>query len=308
MFFVYNQPIPEDNPDSAMDELDIEDRLKLAKSKLYNDHMKDRLLLQFDELKRDHKTPSAQRVNEADILLEQIQSHFKDMWKDVEEELAFCINMLGHTEEKDKWQFFFSKPIHIKWITEWTSSLGPIISSVLPWFDSHHNWTAMTTNDYLNGANHLVGVEWLFAKFPNTNARLVLEEVTRWKTIVREDACGSFLDKLHLELAAMKLDIAMPNAEAVVTVPESLDVHTARLLLKRKGEKGRRSVDGHRAHEALQAYVNRPLPERVPNTEGGNATRQRKGVPANAPFNVGDEVIISWAKLKEFIYANTCVC
>ena len=79
MFFVYNQPILEDNPDSAMDELDIEDRLKLAKSKLYNDHMKDRLLLQFDELKRDHKTPSAQRVNEADILLEQIQSHFKDI-------------------------------------------------------------------------------------------------------------------------------------------------------------------------------------------------------------------------------------
>jgi hypothetical protein len=226
-----------------------------------------------------------------------------------EAELEFCINMLGHTEEKDKWQFFFSKPIHIKWITEWTSSLGPIISSVLPWFDSHHNWTAMTTNDYLNGAKHLVGVEWLFAKFPNSNARLVLEEVTRWTTIVTDNACGPFLDQLHLDLAAMKLDILMPNAEeAYVTVPASLDVYTARQLLTRKGDKSRKTFDGHRAYEALQAFVSKPLPERVPKTEGGRATRQRKGPPDNVSFNVGDEVIITATQIKEVINTNNFVC
>ena len=103
----YTEPILEENPDIAMDELDISDRLKLAKSTLYQDHMKERLLLQFDELKRGHSTPCSQRVTDTEILLEQIQSHFKGLWDTVENELIFCINMLGHTDEKDKWQFFF---------------------------------------------------------------------------------------------------------------------------------------------------------------------------------------------------------
>ena len=81
----YTVPIPEENPDVAMDELDISDRLKLAKSTLYQDHMKERLLLQFDELKRDHSTPCSQRVTGAEILLEQIQCHFKGLWDTIEE-------------------------------------------------------------------------------------------------------------------------------------------------------------------------------------------------------------------------------
>ena len=291
-----------------MDELDISDRLKLAKSTLYQDHMKERLLLQFDELKRDHSTPCSQRVTDAEILLEQIQCHFKGLWDTVEEELMFCINMLGHTEKQDKWQFLFSKPIHIKWISEWTSP-GPIISSVLPWFDTRHDWTAMRADDYLKGAKHLVGSRWAFPKLANSNARLVLEEVTRWTTIVTDNACGPFLDQLHLDLAAMKLDILMPNAEeADVTVPASLDADTARQLLKRKGDKSRKTFDGHRAYEALQAFVSKPLPERVPKPEGGRATRQRKGPPDNVSFNVGDEVMITWAKLQDFINTNNCVC
>ena len=118
-----------------------------------------------------------------------------------------------------------------------------------------------------------------------------------------------FLYQLHLDLAAMKLDILMPNAEeADVKVPVSLDVDTARQLLKRKGGKSRKTFDGHRAYEALQAFVSKPLPERVPKPEGGRATRQRKGPPDNVSFNVGDEVMITWAKLQVFINTNNCVC
>ena len=39
----YTQPIPEDNPDDAMKDLEISDKMKLAKSTLYHDHTKDRL-------------------------------------------------------------------------------------------------------------------------------------------------------------------------------------------------------------------------------------------------------------------------
>jgi hypothetical protein len=68
------------------------------------DHTKDRLLGPFDDLKNDHDMPFAQRVDEADILLEQVRNNFKGVWDSVEEELEFCIKMLGHTDEKDKWQ------------------------------------------------------------------------------------------------------------------------------------------------------------------------------------------------------------
>jgi len=192
--------------------------MKLVKSTLYYDHTKDRLIGQFDDLKNDHDMAFAQRVDEAYILLEQVRSNFKGVWDTVEEELEFCIKMLGHTDEKERWQFFFEKPIHIQWIREW-STPGPIISFVLPWFDTRHDWTAMRADDYVRGAKHLMGCDWLFEKLAHFNARLVLEEVTRWKTIVKDDACGPFVDQLHLELSAMKLGILIPKAEdEVVTV------------------------------------------------------------------------------------------
>ena len=58
-----------------------------------------------------------------------------------------------------------------------------------------------------------MGCDWLFEKIAHSSARLVLEEVTRWKNIVKDNACGPFVDQLHLELSAMKLGILIPNAE-----------------------------------------------------------------------------------------------
>ena len=208
---------------------------------------------------------------------------------------------------------FFYSPIHIKWIREW-STPGPIISSVLPWFDTRHDWTAMRADDYLRGAKYSVGCDGLFEKLAHSNARLALEEVTRWKTIVKDDACGPFVDQLHLELSAMKLGILIPNAEdEVVTVPASLDVDTARLLLKRKGDKSRKTYDGHGAFGALQAHVSRPVAERGSKAEGGRGARGRKPQPEHKPpsekesLNVGDEVIITAKKIEEVRNTNNFV-
>jgi hypothetical protein len=240
--------------------------------------------------------------------LEQVKNNFKGELDIVEAELEFCITMMDRTDDKEKWLFFFDKPIHMKWIREWCTP-GPIISSVFPWFDSDHDWTAMRACDYLRGANNLVGAAWLFAKIAHPNARLVIEEVTRWKTLVKDGECGSLVDRLHLELSAMKLGILIPKAEGeVVTVPASLDVDSARQLLKRKGDKSRKTYDGYGAFEALQAHVSRPA-----KAEGGRGTRGRKPPaepqppPARESLNVGDEVIITAKKIEEVRNTNNFV-
>jgi len=197
------------------------------------------------------------------------------------------------------------------WIREWCTP-GPIISSVFPWFDSDHDWIAMSADDYLRGANNLVGAAWLFAKIAHPNARLVIEEVTRWKTLVKDVACGSFVDKLHLELSAMKLGILIQNAEGeAVTVPASLNIDLARQLLKqRKGDKHSKTYDGYVAFAALQAVVSRPA---MPEGGGGTGTRGRKRSAESQPpptresFNVGDEVIIRATRVQEVRNRNNCV-
>ena len=156
----------------------------------------------------------------------------------------------------------------------------------------------MRACDYLRGANNLVGAACLFEKIAHPNARLVIEEVTRWKTLVKDGECGSLVDKLHLELSAMKLGILIQNAgQRDVTVPTSLTIDLARQLLKpRKGEKHCKTYDGHGAFAALQAFVGRPA---MPEGGVGTGTRGRKRsaesqpLPTRESFNVGDEVIIT---------------
>jgi hypothetical protein len=162
----------------------------------------------------------------------------------------------------------------------------------------------MSADDYLKGAKHLVGAGWLFAKIAHPNARFVIEEVTRWNTLVNHDGCGSFVNKLHLELSAMRLGIVIATARHQdLTVPTSLTIDLARQLLKpRKGEKHCKTYDGRGAFAALQAFVGRPaLPEGV----GGRGARGRKPPAESQPpptresFNVGDEVIITATKVQD---------
>ena len=83
---------------------------------------------------------------------------------------------------------------------------------------------------------------------------------------------------------------------------------TARLLLKRKGDKSRKTYDCHGAFAALQAYVSRPVAERGSKAEGGRGTRGRKPPPEKESLNVGDEVIITATKTKEVRNTNNFVC
>ena len=133
--------------------------------------------------------------------------------------------------------------------------------------------------------------------------------MTRWKTIVKDDACDPFVDQLHLELAVMKLGIRKPNAEGEgVTVPASLDAETARLLLKRKGHNSRKTFECNGAFEALQEYVSRPVAERGSKAEDGRGTRGRKPPPEKQSLNIGDEVIITATKIKDVRNTNNFVC
>jgi len=247
-------------PDDAMQHLDISDKMTLVKSPLYLDHSKHRILDQFDSLKRDHDRPHVERVRDAHHLLEQINNMFKGELGTVDSELEFCITMLGCTDEKAKWQYFFDTPIHMKWINEWTTP-GPIISSVFPWFNSDHDWTAMRPETYLKGAKQLVGAYPLFAKIAHPNARFVIEEVTRWNPLVNNDDCVSFLDTLHLELSAMRLGIVIPDeGHQDLTVPSSLTIDIARQLLKpQKGkcEKPCKNYPVNGAFIALLTFVGR---------------------------------------------------
>ena len=157
-----------------------------------------------------------------------------------------------------------------------------------------------------------MGAAWLFAKIAHPNARLVIEEVTRWKTLVRDVECGSFVDKLHLELSAIKLGILIDNVgHQDLIVPTSLTIDLARQLLKpRKGEKHCRTYDGRGAFAALQAFVARAA---MPDGGGGTGTRGRKRSAESQPpptresFNVGDEVIITATRLQDVRNRNNGV-
>ena len=284
--------------------------MTLVKSPLYSDHSKQRILEQFDFVKHNHDRSYAERVDEAQNLLEQVKNNFKGELDIVEAELEFGITMLDCTDEKDKWQYFFDKPIHMTWIREWCTP-GPIISSVFPWFNSDHDWTAMSADNYLKGAKNLVGAGWLFAKIAHPNARFVIEEVTRWNTLVNHDECGSFVDALHLELSAMRLGIVIATAgHQDLTVPTSLTIDVARQLLKpRKGEKPCKTYPINGAFLALLAFVGRTgMSEGV----GGRGTRGRKPPAESQPpptresFNVGDEVIITATKSQDVRKRTNC--
>jgi hypothetical protein len=171
----------------------------------------------------------------------------------------------------------------------------------------------MSADNYLKGAKNLVGAGWLFAKIPHPNARFVIEEVTRWNTLVNHDACGSFVDALHLELSAMRLGIVIPAAgQQVVEVPDSLTIDVARQLLKpQKGkcEKPCKIYPVNGAFLALLAFVGR-----TGNSEGvgGRGTRGRKPPAESQPpppkqsFRVGDKVIITATKVQDVSKRNRC--
>jgi hypothetical protein len=170
----------------------------------------------------------------------------------------------------------------------------------------------MSADNYLKGAKNLVGADCLFAKIAHPNARFVIEEVTRWNTLVNHDECGYFVDALHLELSAMRLGIVIATAgQPVIEVPASLTIDVARQLLKpRKGEKPCKTYPINGAFLALLAFVGRPaLPEGV----GGRGTRGRKPPAESQPpppkqsFSVGDKVIITATKVQDVRKRNSCV-
>jgi hypothetical protein len=143
---------------------------------------------------------------------------------------------------------------------------------------------------------------------------LVIEEVTRWKTLVKDVECGFFVDKLHIELSAMKLGILIQSAgHQDLTVPTSLTIDIARQLLKpQKGkcEKPCKAYPVNGAFIALLAFVGR-----TGNSEGvgGRGTRGRKPPAESQPppqkqsFSVGDKVIITATKVQDVRKRNSFV-
>jgi len=300
----------QDSLDDAMHHLTMIDKLKLVKSELYRDHSKFVILEQFDHLKRAHDMVYAVRVDAVVKLLDKVHTNFRGVWDTMEAELEFCLKMLDHTDDKNTWEFFFSDPIHMKWIGEWCSP-GPIISSVFPWFDSKHDWTAMTSDDYLTGANHLVDAVWLFPFIVHPIARLVLEYASCWKIIVEDVACHHFVDRLHLELSAMRLGILIPNAEKMVfEVPASLTVDLARKLLSRRpGDEHCRTCVNDGAFIALLEFVGRAIQDDDVGrcTRGCKRPAESQPSPSTESFNVGDEVIITAKNVQDVRNRTNCV-
>jgi hypothetical protein len=154
----------------------------------------------------------------------------------------------------------------------------------------------------------------LFKKIAHSNARSVLEEVTRWKTIVTDVACGPFVDQLHLELSAMRLGIVIPaEGHQDLTVPTSLTIDIARQLLKpQKGkcEKSCKNYPVNGAFIALLTFVGRTAHL---DGIGGRGTRGRKPPAVSQPpppkqsFSVGDEVIITATKVQDVSKRNRFV-
>jgi hypothetical protein len=155
----------------------------------------------------------------------------------------------------------------------------------------------MTSDDYLTGANHLVDAVWLFPFIVHPIARLVLEYASCWKTIVEDVACHHFVDRLHLELSAMRLGILIPNAEKMVfEVPASLTVDLARKLLSRRpGDEHCRTCVNDGAFIALLEFVGRAILDDDVGTctRGCKRPAESQPSPSTESFNVGDEVIIT---------------
>jgi hypothetical protein len=152
----------------------------------------------------------------------------------------------------------------------------------------------------------------LFPFIVHPIARLVLEYASCWKIIVEDVACHHFVDRLHLELSAMRLGILIPNAEKMVfEVPASLTVDLARKLLSlRKGDEHCRTCVNDGAFIALLEFVGRTdMSDGVVGigTRGRKRPAESQPAPTRESFNVGDEVIITAKRVQDVRNRNHCV-
>ena len=223
---------------AAMDALELSLKILLSASKLYQGFMVHRFLDRFEKVKvGKHQDPAA-RHREAGALLCIVQDTLKHMKFDSSRELELCMSMTGSSQEFEKWLYLLEDDKNMNLLNNWFEP-WPRLTSILPWFDVHQNWSKMPCESYLVGARILVNCSTLTEKIIDKNARLIIDDWATWKTAVFGEDEESFVEQLHLEVAVAKLSLQCSRADCRTPVSCSFSADAARKLLKLVGHHGR---------------------------------------------------------------------
>jgi hypothetical protein len=142
-------------------------------------------------LKNAHTAPPSERHRDALVLLYKLNERFKDVWETAEQELELCIRMSSDGDKYDKWEYLFADSRRVPLFKEWFD-MDPELTSVLPWFDDLHDWKNMSSERYLQGARHLVGIQTLYPKMSDSCASQMLQDWSHWQTLVTDPEGRAF--------------------------------------------------------------------------------------------------------------------
>jgi hypothetical protein len=267
-----------------------------------------RFLDRFDKMKNCKKNDPAARHREASLLLCMLKDTLKDMKFDSCLELQFCMFITGTSPDIEKWLYLLDDNHKMNLFNNWFEP-WPRLTSILPWFDVHQNWSKMTCESYLVGARILVNCSPLTEQIIDKHARLIIDDWATWKTAVLGEDEESFVEQLHLEVAVAKLSLQCSNADCGTPVSCPFSADAARKLLKLVGHHGRnKSGSGSFAalcatgRTASDTVRQKPLTNSkvagIAERSAGDCDSSAAN-PVSSTFKVGDQVITRTTKEKE---------